>query len=149
MEIPQRIEPKTESEYLDVMSKSVFQSGLSWKVVESKWPGTREALHGFDLETLAELTDDDLDRLTEDSRIIRSRRKLAAVVHNARRMIELSEKHGGFQVLPALPRRLRGDPQGHQEAVQVHGRRWDFSLPVGRRGGRPRLRGMVPPASLA
>ncbi len=97
MEIPQRIEPKTESEYLDVMSKSVFQSGLSWKVVESKWPGTQEALHGFDLETVAELTDDDLDRLTEDSRIIRSRRKLAAVVHNARKMIELSEKHGGFQ----------------------------------------------------
>ena len=97
MEIPQRIEPKSESEYLDVMSKSVFQSGLSWKVVESKWPGTREALHGFDLETVAELTDDDLDRLTEDSRIIRSRRKLAAVVHNARRMIELSEKHGGFR----------------------------------------------------
>ena len=97
MEIPQRIEPKTESEYLDVMSKSVFQSGLSWKVVESKWPGTREALHGFDLETVAELTDDDLDRLTEDSRIIRSRRKLAAVVHNARKMMELSEKHGGFQ----------------------------------------------------
>ncbi len=97
MEIPQRIEPKTESEYLDVMSKSVFQSGLSWKVVESKWPGTQEALHGFDLETVAELTDDDLDRLTEDSRIIRSRRKLAAVVHNARKMIELSEKHGGFR----------------------------------------------------
>ena len=97
MEIPQRIEPQSESEYLDVMSKSVFQSGLSWKVVESKWPGTQEALHGFDLETVAELTDDDLDRLTEDSRIIRSRRKLAAVVHNARRMIELSEKHGGFR----------------------------------------------------
>ena len=97
MEIPQRIDPQSESEYLDVMSKSVFQSGLSWKVVESKWPGTREALHGFDLETVADLTGDDLDRLTEDSRIIRSRRKLAAVVHNARKMIELSEKHGGFQ----------------------------------------------------
>ena len=88
------------------MSKSVFQSGLSWKVVESKWPGTREALHGFDLETVAELTDDDLDRLTEDSRIIRSRRKLAAVVHNARRMIELSEKHGGFRSYLRSPRRL-------------------------------------------
>ena len=97
MEIPQRIQPRRESDYLDVMSKSVFQSGLSWKVVEAKWPGTQEALEDFDPETVAAFTDEDLDRLSEDSRIIRSRRKLAAVVHNARRMIELSEQHGGFQ----------------------------------------------------
>ncbi len=69
MQIPERIEPQSVSEYLDVMSKSVFQSGLSWKVVKPKWPGTQEALHGFDVEAVAELTDDDLDRLVEDSRI--------------------------------------------------------------------------------
>lgn len=97
MEIPQRIEPQGPNEYLDIMSKSVFQSGLSWKVVESKWPGTRDALLGFDVEAVAELTDDDLDRLAEDTRVIRSRRKLAAVVHNARRMLELSEQHGNFR----------------------------------------------------
>ena len=44
MEIPQRIQPQSLSDYLDVMSKSVFQSGLSWRVVESKWPGTRESM---------------------------------------------------------------------------------------------------------
>ncbi len=83
MQIPERIQPQSINDYLDVMSRSVFQSGLSWKVVNSKWPGTREALQGFAPRIVAGLTDGDLDRLTEDTRIIRSRRKLNAVVHNA------------------------------------------------------------------
>lgn len=48
METPKQIRPKSSADYLDVMSKSVFQTGISWKVVESKWPGTREAFQGFD-----------------------------------------------------------------------------------------------------
>ena len=40
-----------------IMSKSVFQSGMSWKVVENKWPGTREAFHNFDVHTVANFND--------------------------------------------------------------------------------------------
>ena len=78
------------------MSKSVFQSGLSWRVVESKWTGTREALQGFDPNIIAAFTEDDLDNLTEDVRLIRSRRKLSAVIHNAQRMLDLEREHGSF-----------------------------------------------------
>ena len=97
MQIPERIQPQSINDYLDVMSRSVFQSGLSWKVVDNKWPGTREALAGFDANIVAGFTDADLDRLTEDTRIIRSRRKLNAVVHNAQKMQELEAQHGSFQ----------------------------------------------------
>ena len=97
MQAPARIQPQGLNDYLDVMSKSVFQSGLSWKVVESKWPSTREALRQFDPKVVATLTDDELDELTQDTRVIRSRRKLNAVVHNARRMLELEQEHGSFQ----------------------------------------------------
>ena len=97
MQIPEQIQPQSINEYLDVMSRSVFQSGLSWKVVDSKWPGTREALQGFDPSVVAGFTDADLDRLTEDTRVIRSRRKLNAVVHNAQKILELEAEHGSFQ----------------------------------------------------
>ena len=97
MQIPERIQPQSINDYLDVMSRSVFQSGLSWRVVDSKWPGTREALQEFDPRVVAGFTDGDLDRLTEDTRIIRSRRKLNAVVHNAQKMLELEAEHGSFQ----------------------------------------------------
>jgi DNA-3-methyladenine glycosylase I len=74
----------------------MFQSGISWRVVESKWPGMREALHEFDVETIASLAEPDLEHLVQDQRIIRSRRKLDALVHNARRMLELEQDHGSF-----------------------------------------------------
>ena len=41
---PERIDPQTLGDYLEVMSKLVFQSGISYRVVDSKWQGIREAL---------------------------------------------------------------------------------------------------------
>ena len=97
MHVPERIEPSGLADYLETMSKSVFQSGISWRVVESKWPGVREAMQGFDPETIATLGDPDLDDLAQDSRMIRHRRKLSAISANAQRMLELEEEHGSFQ----------------------------------------------------
>jgi 3-methyladenine DNA glycosylase Tag len=47
--LPEKIVPKSLNDYLGIMSKSVFQAGMSWKVAESKWPGIREAFQGFDI----------------------------------------------------------------------------------------------------
>jgi DNA-3-methyladenine glycosylase I len=97
MQVPERIQPKGLADYLGVMGKVIFQSGISWRVVESKWPGTREALQDFDPRIIATLTDANLDELAKDTRLIRNRLKLAALVDNARRMLELEEEHGSFQ----------------------------------------------------
>ncbi len=94
---PPQIKPQSLDDYLEVMSKSVFQTGISWKVVENKWPGIKEALRGFDAQAVASLTPDELDALTEDQRVIRNRRKLEAIVSNAARIIELDAKHGTFR----------------------------------------------------
>ena len=94
---PERIDPQSLGDYLEVMSKSVFQSGMSWRVVESKWPTTREAFRGFDAEAVASLSPDDIDELATDTRVIRDRRKLEAVAGNASRMVELEKEHGSFR----------------------------------------------------
>jgi 3-methyladenine DNA glycosylase Tag len=94
---PPQIEPKGLGDYLDVMSKAAFQSGLSWSVIDKKWPGTREAFDGFDAARIADYTPDDIDRLTRDSRVVRNRRKIEAVVHNARVLLELQRTHGSFR----------------------------------------------------
>ena len=93
---PSQIVPTSLRDYLDVMSKSVFQSGMSWKVVNSKWGTTREAFADFDPDTVAAFGESDIDRLAEDTRVIRNRRKLQAVANNAARMIELEAEHGSF-----------------------------------------------------
>ena len=94
---PEQIVPQKLGDYLEVMSKSVFQAGISWKVVEAKWPGTREAFRDFDVEKVATMGESDVDDLAQDTRVFRNRRKLEATVTNAQKIIELDEKHGTFK----------------------------------------------------
>jgi 3-methyladenine DNA glycosylase Tag len=94
---PTQVTPKTLGDYLEAMSRPVFQTGMSWKVVDSKWPGIREAFKGFDIDKVARMGDPDIDRLATDTRVIRNRRKLEAVVDNANRIIALDREHGSFR----------------------------------------------------
>ncbi len=94
---PEKITPKSLNDYLEIMSKSVFQSGMSWKVIENKWPGTREAFHNFDVQIVADFNELDIEELTKDARVVRNYRKLVAIVSNARKMLKLEEEYGSFQ----------------------------------------------------
>ena len=80
-----------------MLTRAVFQSGISWHVVEAKWPGTRQALGEFDPERLADLTPDDVERLAQDKRLIRNRRKIEATIANAQTMLDLDREYTGFK----------------------------------------------------
>ncbi len=88
--------PTALSGYLEAMVRSIFTAGISWKVVEAKWDGIREAFSGFDVGRVAALTPADVDRLASDTRVIRNRRKIEATVENAAKMLELDKAPGGF-----------------------------------------------------
>ena len=88
--------PASLAGYLEALTRPIFSTGMSWSVVESKWDGIRDAFHDFDPREVAEMTPADVDRLTEDTRIIRNRRKIEATIQNAERMIELDRLHGGL-----------------------------------------------------
>lgn len=90
-------QPLSLADYLEAMSKAGFQAGISWKVVEAKWPGIRRAFKGFDPVAISRYTGADIDRLIRDERVIRNRRKLEGVVLNARRLLELDKEHKGFR----------------------------------------------------
>jgi 3-methyladenine DNA glycosylase Tag len=119
MEAPKRIRPKEPDDYLEVMTKAVFQSGISWRVIESKWTGFREALHGFDAERIADLTPPEINELSEDTRIVRNRRKIEATVHNARTLLDLEKEHGSF-------RKYLRSHGGFEETVADLRRRFKF-----------------------
>ena len=93
---PPQYTAKTLDDYLEHLSKGVFPAGISWRVVEAKWPSISKAFHGFNVERVARMTDREIDALTKDERVIRSRPKIAAVVHNANELLAL-EKAGGFK----------------------------------------------------
>jgi 3-methyladenine DNA glycosylase Tag len=94
---PEQIAPQSLNDYLEVMTKAVFQSGLSWKVVTNKWPGFQAGFQGFDVAAVATMGESDIDTLAADTAIVRNRRKIAATVHNAQRLIELDDEYDGIQ----------------------------------------------------
>ena len=96
-EAPPQIVPQSLNDYLEVMTKAVFQSGMSWKVVNSKWPGFQAGFHEFDVAAVAAMDESAIDTLAADTRIIRNRRKIVATVHNAQRLIELDEEYDGIR----------------------------------------------------
>ncbi|MES0329189.1 MAG: DNA-3-methyladenine glycosylase I [Dehalococcoidales bacterium] len=79
------------------MIKSIFQTGISWQVEENKWPDIKQVLRDFDPETIAHFTFWDVDRFVKDKRVIRNRRKLEAIVFDARRLLELDNEYGDFE----------------------------------------------------
>jgi DNA-3-methyladenine glycosylase I len=92
-----KINPKDLSDYLEIMSKSVLQTGISWRVVEAKWPGIKEAFKGFDPLKISHYTIHDVDTLVADTRVIRNRRKIEAIIENAIKMLELEKEFGTFR----------------------------------------------------
>jgi DNA-3-methyladenine glycosylase I len=88
--------PTSLSGYLEAMTRVIMAAGISWKVVEAKWEGIKEAFAGFDVEAVADMTPEDVDRLAGDTRVIRNRRKIEAIVENAGKMLELESAPGGF-----------------------------------------------------
>ena len=137
MHAPERIEPTGLSDYLAVMSRSVFEPGLNWHVVEAKWPGIVEAFEGFDPMRVAAYTPEDVERLLGDPRVIRNRAKIEAIVHNAGEMLALEGAGGGFRDYLRSGMSYDEPRLGPQEAVQVRRRHGRLPLPLRGGGVRP------------
>jgi DNA-3-methyladenine glycosylase I len=88
--------PQNDAGYLEMMTKIIFMGGLNRQVVENKWNGFLDAFHGFDPGKVANFTQEDVERLSEDERIIRYGAKIRAVVDNASRMLTLADENGSF-----------------------------------------------------
>ena len=85
-----------------------FQSGLSWRTILNKRDNFRAAFRGFDFHEVARFDDDSVERLLGDAGIVRHRGKIEAVIHNARRAMELVEREGS---LAAFVWRHEPDPK--------------------------------------
>lgn len=94
---PPRHPPKNLAGYLEALSRPVFQAGMSWRVIDAKWDGIREAFKHFDPPTVAAFGPDEVDLLLQDPRVVRSRPKIEATIENAQTMLELDKEHGGFR----------------------------------------------------
>ncbi len=83
-----------DDRWLSAMAKCLFQAGFAWKVVDAKWPDFETCFHGFNPAAVAAFTDEDIEGLLSDRRVIRNGMKLKAVVQNAAFLREVAAEHG-------------------------------------------------------
>ena len=88
--------PKDDDGYFEQMSKAVFLAGLNWKVIEKKWPDIKRLFDNFSIDSVAQFGDGDIDRLLKDEGMIRSVKKITAVITNAQSMQKVEQEFGFF-----------------------------------------------------
>jgi DNA-3-methyladenine glycosylase I len=72
------------------------QAGLSWSTILNKREGYRLLFKGFDIDKVARFTENDVERLVGDARIVRNRAKIESAVLNARAVKQIQQEHGSF-----------------------------------------------------
>lgn len=117
----------TEQAMFERLSLEGFQVGLSWRLILTKRDALRRAFHGFDPDRVAEMTEVDIDALIADPSIIRNRRKLTAVVTNAKATLALRESGRNlaefiWSYMPETtprPRTMEDVPSRSEESTQL------------------------------
>ena len=74
----------------------VMQCGLNWNMMLQKREVFRKCFDGFDYDKVAAYTDEDVERIVNTEGMIRSPRKVKAVIHNARCFQAVREEFGSF-----------------------------------------------------
>ncbi|MBL4620148.1 MAG: DNA-3-methyladenine glycosylase I, partial [Marinicaulis sp.] len=72
-----------------------FQAGLSWRTILYKRDNFRKAFNGFDAEKIVRYSPKKIDRLMQDTGIIRSKTKINATIGNAKIYLDIMEDGPG------------------------------------------------------
>lgn len=80
----------------EFLMMEVMQCGLNWNMMIQKREIFRNCFDGFDFDKVAAYGEEDIERIMEAEGMIRSRRKIEAVIHNAKCFQKICAKFGSF-----------------------------------------------------
>ena len=85
-----------EAGLFERLTLEIFQAGLSWLIILKKRDAFRLAFENYNIDRIAAFDGSDIERLMNDPSIIRNRRKIEAVVENAKVVQDLRRTYDGF-----------------------------------------------------
>jgi 3-methyladenine DNA glycosylase Tag len=94
--ISEQLSAQTDDRYLSMMARCVFRAGFVWRVIDNKWPGFEEAFVQFNPMAVAYFSDEKLEELAQDRRIVRNFTKIVSVRNNAAYVLDRQRTHGSF-----------------------------------------------------
>jgi DNA-3-methyladenine glycosylase I len=89
--------PPSDDAYFENMTRVIFQAGLSWKMIDEKWPNFKQAFKGFSIDQVAKFSENDVKRLMSNAGIVRNQAKIVAAVKNAKHFQDIRKKYGSFR----------------------------------------------------
>ncbi|BCA30133.1 DNA-3-methyladenine glycosylase I [Metapseudomonas otitidis] len=90
-----------DDRYLSLLALRVFRAGLKHSLVDAKWPAFEEVFFGFDPQKVVLMSAEHLERLMQDTRLIRHLGKLKSVPRNAQFVLDVVREKGSFGALIA------------------------------------------------
>jgi len=85
-----------DKKLFEFMILDAFQAGLSWKTILHRREGFRAAIDDFDIQKIAGYSEDKIQQLMQDTRIIRNQLKIRATVTNAQAFLKVQKEFGTF-----------------------------------------------------
>ena len=93
---PEALRRIADDRYLSLMSRRVFRAGIRHAVVDDRWPAFEEVFRGFEPGAVRAMSDEELEGLMKDERLIRHWGKIRATRDNAAAMERVAEEFGCF-----------------------------------------------------
>ena len=85
-----------DKKQFEFLMMEAMQCGLSWDLMIKKREIFRSCFDGFDYDRIASYDDTDIERIMNTEGMIKSRRKIEAVISNARRFKLIRAEFGSF-----------------------------------------------------
>ncbi len=89
--------PPSDDAYFENMTRVIFLAGLSWKMIDGKWPNFKEAFKNFSIDHVARFTEKDVKRLMSNAGIVRNQAKIVAAIKNAKHFQDIKKNYRSFR----------------------------------------------------
>lgn len=86
----------SDIKHFEFLTLEAAQAGLSWATILKRRKGYERAFVGFDPKKVAQFTDKDVEKLLNDTGIIRNHLKISAAINNARIFLFVQKEFGTF-----------------------------------------------------
>jgi 3-methyladenine DNA glycosylase Tag len=94
--IPRRVLHARLDDHLEIMTRAIFQAGLSWAMIDARWEIFREAFERFAVAQVAQYGEFELERLMATPGIVHSAKKISGTFDNAKTLIAIDAEFAGI-----------------------------------------------------
>jgi hypothetical protein len=87
---------RDDREVFEALVAATLQMRFRPDVIRRRWPEIREAFGGFDPDVVAAWSDDAVDGVLAHPGVVQNRKRVLAVLRNARALVSVRDRHGSF-----------------------------------------------------